>query len=129
MSSQRQLRVGEEIRHVLAALFMRGEFVWPEEFGGPNMTVTEVKISPDLKNATVFVMPLGGGHAKEIVRFMNEHLGFFRHAVAQEISLRYTPRIHFEADLSFEYAHHIDRILHDPAVARDLNDLSDPDEA
>ena len=64
MRSQRQLRVGEEIRHALAGILMRGDVPWPQGFSPPTVTVTEVKISPDLKNATAYVMPLGGNHAQ-----------------------------------------------------------------
>jgi ribosome-binding factor A len=120
MRSQRQLRVGEEIRHVLAAVFMRGDAPWPQGFSPPVVTVTEVQVSPDLKNATVFVMPLGGDRLEETVRILNNAVGFFRHVVSQEIKLRYAPKLSFSPDHSFEYAHHIDKILHSPDVARDL---------
>src|ERR1700729_1117464 len=71
--SQRQLRVGEEIRHALASILMRGDVPWPPDFTPPNVTVTEVQVSPDLKNATAFVMPLGGVRLDETVRILNNH--------------------------------------------------------
>lgn len=122
MRSQRQLRVGEEIRHALAQLFQRGDVPWPSGMEPETITVTEVQVSPDLKHASVFVMPLGGRQLKEIVKALNGMAGFFRHFVAQNVKLRYAPRIAFEADNTFAYAERIERILHDPAVAKDLDE-------
>lgn len=121
MRSQRQLKVGEEIRHALSMIFMRDEVPWPFGFKAPTVTVTEVQVSPDLKNATAFVMPLGGEHLVEIVRILNDKAGFFRHEVAQNVRLRYTPKLNFKADNSFIYAQRIEEILHDPVVAKDLH--------
>lgn len=120
MRSQRQLRVGEEIRHLMAGIFMRGDVPWPHGFSSPVITVTEVQVSPDLKNATIFVMPLGGVKMKETITVLNAIVGHFRHMLAQEITLRYTPKLRFTADESFEYAAKINKILHAPEVARDL---------
>lgn len=119
--TQRQLRVGEEVRHVLAWTIERGELRDPA-LAQP-ITVTEVRISPDLKNATAFVTPLGGGEAetKEILEALKRAKGFLRRIVARELSLRYAPEISFERDASFDEAGHIDMILHSPEVARDLN--------
>lgn len=121
MRTQRQLRVGEEIRHALASVFMRDEVPWPPGFSGPNITVTEVQVSPDLKNATIFIMPLGGQKLEETVKILNEKIGYFRHAVAKSVNLRYAPKLHFSADNSFVYAQRIEQILHDPKVAKDLD--------
>lgn len=120
MRSQRQLKVGEEIRHALSTIFMRDEVPWPHGFVAPTVTVTEVQVSPDLKNATAFVMPLGGEALDETVRILNDKAGFFRHEVAQNVRLRYTPKLNFKADNSFIYAQRIEEILHDPVVAKDL---------
>ena len=129
MRSQRQLRVGEEIRHALATLFMRGDIPWPHGMTGmPDITVTEVQVSPDLKNATVFVMPLGGQKLAETVKALNHIVGHFRHEVAQVITLRYTPKLRFSADNSFTYAQKIDDILHTPDVAKDLDKHKNDDE-
>jgi len=125
MRSQRQLRVGEEIRHALATMFLRGDVPWPQGFIAPTVTVTEVQVSPDLKNATVFVMPLGGQKLDETVRILNNIVGAFRHQIAKEVRLRYAPRLRFQADNSFVYAQHIDNILHDPNVAKDLESDKD----
>lgn len=129
MRSQRQLRVGEEIRHALATVFMRGDIPWPHGLTDmPDVTVTEVQVSPDLKNATVFVMPLGGKKLAETVKALNHIVGHFRHEVAQVIELRYAPRLRFAADNSFVYAQRIDDILHDPSVAKDLDSNKHDDE-
>ena len=79
MRSQRQLRVGEEIRHALANVFLRDEVPWPAGFSPSMVTVTEVQVSPDLKNATAYVMPLGGVKLNETVAVLNNMVGFFRH--------------------------------------------------
>jgi len=126
MRSQRQLRVGEEIRHALASILMKGDVPWPRGFPAPaSVSVTEVRVSPDLKNATAFVMPLGGVHLKETVAALNDIAGFFRHAIAQTIVLRYAPKLNFLADESFAYAQRIDDILHEPDVAKDLHNGDD----
>ena len=120
MTTQRQLRVGEEVRHALALVLMRGDVPWPQGLGEPTVTVTEVRISPDLTNATVFVVPLGGERQKEIVRAMNDGAGFFRYAVGKAVKLRHVPKLKFLADESFEEANRIEKILLDPEVAKDL---------
>ena len=126
MRSQRQLRVGEELRHVLAAILMRGDVPWPSGFNAPtSVSVTEVQVSPDLKNATAFVMPLGGEKLEETVKVLNDKVGFYRHLVAKEINLRYVPKLNFKADNSFIYAQKIETILHDPVVAKDLKKSDD----
>ena len=117
--SQRQLRVGEELRHVLSALFRRGDFRDPA-LQALNLTITEVRISPDLRNATVFVTPLGGGDIGVAVKALRHASGFLRGQVAREMNLRFAPTLAFEADTSFDLASRIDSLLHDPEVARDL---------
>jgi ribosome-binding factor A len=121
MRSQRQLRVGEEIRHALATVLLRGDVSWPQGFVPPTtITVTEVTVSPDLKNATAYVMPLGGEKLKETVKAMNYAAGFFRYAIGKAVLLRHVPAIKFVADESFIEAQKIEKILLDPAVAKDL---------
>lgn len=116
----RQLRVGEEIRHALAAALQEGNYPWPEDLPRTTITVTEVRVSPDLRNATAYVMPLGGERMAEVVKALKIHSYFFKKVIAQEVLLRYVPSLFFEADASFAYAEKIERLLHDPAVARDL---------
>ncbi len=118
--SQRQLRVGEELRHALAELFRRGDFYDPE-LSAFNITVTEVRISPDLANATVFFTTLGGGQMEEAAVALKRASAFLRGQVARMVNLRHAPTLFFEGDTSFDYAHHIDTILHSPEVARDLS--------
>jgi ribosome-binding factor A len=124
-AGQRQLRVGEELRHALAAIFGRHDFRDPV-LQSANITVTEVRISPDLKNATAFVMPLAGEQSPEILAALRRGAAFIRTLVAREVPLRYMPNIAFQLDTSFEHASRIDTLLHRPDVARDLN--GDPDE-
>lgn len=118
--SQRQLRVGEEIRHILSGVLSRGHFRDPE-LDGLNITVTEVRVSPDLKNATAFVTPLGGGEIKPVVKALKRARGFIRHEMARELTLRYTPELFFEADLSFDEAGRIENILRHERVQNDLH--------
>lgn len=118
--SQRQLRVGEEVRHALADLFRRGDFHDPE-LASLNVTVTEVRISPDLSNATVFYSTLGGERMEEAQVALKRGAAFLRGQVARMVNLRHAPTLSFEADTSFDYAHRIDSILHSPEVARDLS--------
>jgi ribosome-binding factor A len=124
MATQRQLRVGEEIRHELASVFMRGDVPWPADFGKtPFITVTEVQVSPDLRNAYAFIMPLGGERVAETVKILNKIAGFFRHDLAKSMKLRYVPVVRFKADTSFDYAENIEKILHDPKVVKDLTEV------
>jgi ribosome-binding factor A len=117
--SQRQLRVGEELRHALAQIFDRRELRDPA-LTDASVTVTEVRVSPDLKNATAFVMPLGGGHAEEIVAGLRRSAPYLRGVVARAVQLRHAPALGFELDRSFDHASRIDALLHRPDVARDL---------
>jgi len=120
--SQRQLRVGEEVRHALAIVLERGDLRDPALVKTP-ITVTEVRLSPDLKNATCFVTPLGGGESdavKEVVAALERAKKFLRHEVVQRVNLRFAPTLHFVHDTTFDIASHIDNLLHQPEVARDL---------
>lgn len=110
MSSQRQLRVGEEIRHLLSGYVMRGGFRDPD-LQGVNVTVTEVRVSPDLKNATAYVMPLGGADGPRIVAGLNRAAPYLRSQLAKDITLRHTPALRFELDTSFDEAAKIDALL------------------
>ena len=118
--SQRQLRVGEEVRHALAHIIERGEVRDPD-LAGKAITVTEVRISPDLKNATAYVVPLGGvGDVVGITAALNRIKSFIRHRVAQSVQLRSAPKLSFLADTTFDEASHINDLLHLSEVARDL---------
>ncbi len=117
--SQRQLRVGEELRHVLARILGRGQIHDP---GLEDVTVivTEVRVGSDLRTATVFVMPLGGGEIDGMVAVLTRARSFLRRKVAQTIRLKYVPELIFCGDRSFEYAERVDSLFKDPSVARDL---------
>jgi len=118
--SQRQLRVGEVIRHALAQTLERGEAHDPG-LDGVSITVTEVRISPDLRNATAFVMPLGGADAGPVLESLTRAAPFFRRRIAGEVDLRRLPALSFELDDSFDNASHIDTLLRSPNVAADVD--------
>ena len=117
--SQRQWRVAEEIRHVLAGLFERRDFRDPD-LASAQITVTEVRMSPDMKHATVFVARLGRSDVDELLPVLKRAAPFLRSQVAHAVQLRYTPELSFQPDHALEYATKIDRLLHAPEVARDL---------
>jgi ribosome-binding factor A len=121
---QRQLRVGELIRHALAQMLERGEVRDPE-LAGLVVTVTEVRASPDLKNATVFVMPLGGVGGDIVLGALKRAAPFLRGRIARELDLRYAPELRFALDESFEEADRIESLLRSPKVARDLDEKDD----
>jgi len=117
--NQRQLRVGEEIRHVLAGIFMRGECYDPDVLNA-SITVSEVRISPDLKNATAYFMPLGGLNREIVLKGLIRNAPILRKLVSDRMKLRYAPRISFRLDNSFDEAERIEKLLKKPEVARDL---------
>ena len=117
--SQRQLRVGELIRHALADILQRGE-VHDPELEGMVVTVPEVRVTPDLKLATVFLMPLGGKGAESVVGIFDRNKRFLRGEIAHRINLRYAPDLRFQLDRSFEQGDRIDALLRRPEVKRDL---------
>jgi ribosome-binding factor A len=119
--SQRQLRVGEELRHALAEVFARGELRDPV-LADVKATVTEVRVSPDLKAATAFVVPFGGGDAAALAKALNNAAGFFRMRLAAAVDLRMAPVVRFEPDRTFDEVMRIERILKSPTVARDLGE-------
>ena len=119
--SQRQLKVGELIRHALAEIFSRGD-VMDDVIARHSLTVPEVRMSPDLKLATCFVMPLGGGEAEEVVARLEQHKRFLRGELAHRVSLKYMPELRFKVDTSFQTSARIDELLASPQVARDLDE-------
>ncbi len=125
-ASQRQLRVAEEIRHALADALKRGDLRDPG-LAGALITITEVRISPDLRNATAFVMPLGGGEIDSVVEALRRARPYLRRQIAKAIQLRYVPDLQFIADASFDAAGHIEALLADPRVAQDLGPASAED--
>lgn len=126
--SQRQLRVGELIRHALAELLARGEIMDPE-VQAMSITVPEVRVSPDLRNATIFVTPLGGDDAAPAVKALERNKRWIRGQVAKRINLKYAPDLVFRHDDRFEESARIDALLRSPEVAQDLDHTTDKDEA
>jgi ribosome-binding factor A len=117
--NQRSLRVGELVRHALAAIFARGD-VEDDALRGAIITVPEVRMSPDLKLANAYVMPLGGQHAEAIVEALNRHRKFIRGRVAPQINMKFAPEVKFFVDDTFEEAGRIDALLRSDKVKRDL---------
>lgn len=117
--SQRQLRVGEMLRHALAELLRRDEIRDPD-LSGVSVTVTQVKPSPDMRHATAFVEPLGGKNAKAVVDALNRHKGFIRGEIGHQIALKFTPDFRFVEDTSFAEAQKIETLLKSTRVARDI---------
>lgn len=117
--SQRQLKVGELIRHALAEIFARGEIV-DDVLTNASLTVSEVRMSPDLKLATAFVLPLGGTGAAEAVSHLDQHKRFLRGELARRVNLKFMPEIRFKLDTSFDASRRIDELLASPEVRRDL---------
>ena len=116
--TQRQLRVGEEIRHALSEIVRRAAFR-DTELASMAITVTEVRVSPDLRNATVFVLPLEG-EAEPMVAGLNRAAGYLRGQLGRAVQLKYLPALNFVFDKSFDEASRIETIMHRPEVARDL---------
>ncbi len=117
--SQRQLRVGELVRHALADVLARGEA--PDEvLASHPITVPEVRMSPDLRLATVYVMPLGGRDQKAVLAALERNKKFLRGEVVHRVSLKFAPDLRFLIDERFDEAERIERLLRSPEVARDL---------
>ena len=108
--TQRQLRVGEMIKQALGNIFMKGEAKLPN-IETSNITVTEVRMSPDLKTAKVFVLPLGGKNANEIIEILKEFSFIVRKTLSKKISMKFLPKLFFVKDESFEYAEKIENLI------------------
>jgi ribosome-binding factor A len=117
--SQRMLRVGEMVRHKLAELLIRGE-IHDDVLASHVVSITEVRISPDLKLATAYVMPLGGKDTASVLAALEKHKKFIRAEIAQTLDLRYAPDIRFREDETFDEVSRIDMLLHSEKVRRDV---------
>jgi len=117
--TQRQLRAGELTRHALVEILNEEEIADPA-MAGVSVTVTEVRMSPDLRHAVVFVEPLGGGHATEVVDALNRHAKFLRGRLGRSIDMKFTPALKFLHDESFDEAQRMSRLFQDPRVQQDL---------
>jgi ribosome-binding factor A len=124
--SQRALRVGELIRHELAAMLARGD-VHDPVLEGHMITVPEVRMTPDLRLATIYVMPLGGRDAKEVVAALERNKRYLRGEIAHRINLKFAPDIRFRIDDRFDEAERIEKLLATPEVRRDLDQKPDGD--
>jgi ribosome-binding factor A len=119
--SQRQLRVGELIRHKLAEMLARGD-IHDDVLASHVITVPEVRLSPDLKLATAYVIPLGGEATEEVLKALDRHKRFIRAEIAHAINLKFAPDIRFRRDETFEEASRIDSLLASPKVRQDLDE-------
>ncbi len=117
--SVRLLRVGEQVRHALSDILMRGD-VHDATLASHSVSITEVRMSPDLRHATVFVMPLLGGDAEAVLKALRTNTAYLQSEVARRVNTKYAARIKFLLDESFDEGSHIDKLLRDPKVARDL---------
>ena len=119
--TQRSLRVGELVRHALAEILTRGD-VHDEVIETHLITVAEVRMSPDLRVATAYVLPLGGHDNATVVAALDRNRRHLRHEIARKINLKFAPDIRFRIDEGFENAARIDRLLRTPQVRQDLDD-------
>ncbi len=117
--SVRLLRIGEEIRHILAGILSRGD-IYDDVLAKHSITVSEVRVSPDIRHATVFVKPLGGFDETEVLAAFKRSARFLKGEVGHKLRTRYIPELHFLIDGSFAEAAHIDALLRQPKVRRDL---------
>ena len=122
--SQRQLRVGELIRHAVAEMLTRGDIHDPV-IEAHMITVPEVAMTPDLRLATIYVMPLGGRDAKPVIEALERNKKFLRGELAHRVNLKFAPEIRFRADERFDEAERIEKILRTPQVQRDLESKDD----
>ena len=126
-ASQRQLRVGESVRHAIAEILAQGG-VHDPVLEGHLVTVPEVRMSPDLKLATIYVMPLGGRDTELVLKALDHNKKFLRGEVAHRVNLKFAPDLRFRVDDRFDEAERIDKLLRTPAVQRDLQHDSDDNE-
>ncbi len=117
--SVRLLRVGEQVRHALSDVLMRGD-VHDETLASHLVSVTEVRMSPDLRHATVFVKPLLGQDEEVVIKALRTNTAYLQSEVARRVNLKYASKLKFLADESFDEGTHIDKLLRDPKVAQDL---------
>ena len=119
--SVRVLKVGERVRHILSELLARGE-VHDDVLSATTISVTEVRMSPDLRNAKAYVKPLLGEEEAVVLKALRTHTAFLQREVAKRLGLKFAPKLSFRADESFDEASRIEQLLNDPKVARDLDE-------
>jgi len=121
--SVRLLKVGEQVRHILSEILQRGE-VHDETLAKHMVSVTEVRMSPDLRHATVFVKPLLGRDEEAVIKALRTNTAYLQREVAHRVKMKYAAKLKFLADESFDEGSHIDKLLRDPKVAQDLGDAA-----
>jgi len=126
--SVRLLRVGEQFRHILSELLARGE-VHDDVLNSHSVSVTEVRMSPDLRHATAFIKPLLGANEEKVLKALRTNTAFFQKEVASRVSMKYAAKLKFLADDSFDQATHIEGLLAQPKVQQDMTDDADGDDA
>ncbi|WP_019833910.1 30S ribosome-binding factor RbfA [Sphingomonas sp. PR090111-T3T-6A] len=119
--SVRLLRVGEQVRHILSEVLMRGD-VHDDTLASHTVSVTEVRMSPDLRHATVFIKSLLGADEEAVLKALRTNTAYLQREVARRVNLKFAARLKFLADESFDEGSHIDKLLRDPKVARDLDE-------
>jgi ribosome-binding factor A len=117
--SVRLLKVGEQVRHVLSEILQRGD-VHDEVLASHMVSITEVRMSPDLRHATVFVKPLLGKDEEAVLKALRTNTAYLQREVATRVKMKYAAKLKFLADESFDEGNHIDQLLRDPKVAQDL---------
>ena len=122
--SQRQLRVGEVVRHAVAEILSQGN-VHDPDLEGHIITVPEVRMSPDLKLATVYVMPLGGKDVEAVIEALDRNKRYLRGEIARHVNLKFAPDIRFRIDERFDEAERIEKLLRTPQVQRDLSNKTE----
>ena len=122
--SVRLLKVGERVRHVLSELLTRQQ-VHDDTLAAHTVSITEVRMSPDLRQARAYVKPLLGGNEELVLKALRQNTAYFQREVAQRLGLKFAPKLKFLSDESFDEAGRIERLLSDPKVARDLGDLGE----
>jgi ribosome-binding factor A len=120
--SVRVLRVGERVRHILSEILARQQ-VHDDTLSAHTVSVTEVRMTPDLRNATVYVKPLLGSDEAEVVKALQQNTAYLQREVAKRLGLKFAAKLQFRADETFDEASRIDRLLADPRVSRDLGDF------
>lgn len=123
--SQRQLRVGEQLRHIIAETMSRGHFTHQALINSSQVTVSEVRVSPDLKNATAYVMSLGGQNMDTILPALNDEAYIFQKEINRQSQMKFTPRLSFKTDKTFDAVQKIDDLLRDIRISSADDDSSD----
>lgn len=126
--SVRTLRVGEQVRHILSEILQRGD-VHDDTLASHMVSITEVRMSPDLRHATVFVKPLLGKDEEAVLKALRTNTAYLQREVATRVKMKYAAKLKFLADESFDEGTHIDRLLRSPDVARDLGEAGKDDDA